>query len=64
MGMLPRVRTGGEVGMRLEYTVSIDGKSDVAYDAETISRVIEDALLNALDYDVITMVDGPDISED
>ena len=50
--------------MRLEYTVSIDGKSDVAYDAETISRVLEDALLNALDYDAITMVDGPDISED
>lgn len=50
--------------MRISYTVSIEGNSESAYDAETIQRVIEDALLNALDYDAITMVDGPDIDEE
>ena len=50
--------------MRISYTVSIEGDCDSAYDAETIRRVIEDTLLNALDYDAIAVVDGPDIEEE
>ena len=50
--------------MRISYDVSIQVDSDVVYDAEIIQIVIEDALLNALDCDAITMVDGPDINEE
>ena len=50
--------------MRISYTVSIEGNCDSAYDAETIQRVIEDTLLNQLDYDAMTFVDGPEIDKD
>ena len=50
--------------MRISYDVSIQGNCDVVHNAETIQRVIEDALLYALDYDAITMVDGPEVDED